>query len=170
MARRIRRRPVPRRRRRRRQPQKGGLLPLMALGLAAGLAYQKRKKKKLLKERAPPSSINQHAATSYEKKTNKQELAQKMGTTTQRGRGLLEAALTGIESGKSKNYKRMGPSVREVIIARRGKGSNRGNFKNGTYFSSRGACFGHRDGHERPKRVSCTRGGYGRSTLSNKTV
>ena len=34
----------------------------------------------------------------------------KWGTTTQRqwGRGLLEAALTGVELGKSKKYKRMG--------------------------------------------------------------
>ena len=77
MAGRTRRRSVPRRRR----PQKGGLLPLLALGgLAAGWGYQKGKKKNL----------------------------KKWGTTTQRGRGLLEAALMGAELGQSKKYKRMG--------------------------------------------------------------
>ena len=78
MARRQRRRSVPRTRRRQKG---GGLLPLLALGgLTAGWRYQKRRKKNL----------------------------KKWGTTTQRGQGLLEAALTGVELGRSKKYKRMG--------------------------------------------------------------
>ena len=111
MARRHRRRPIPRRGRRRR-PQKGGLLPLIALGLAAGLAYKKERKNYKKRARTLPRSINmprnvRRRRTRSKRQHRKRTWLKKWGTTMLRGRGVLEAALNGIELGKSKKYKRM---------------------------------------------------------------
>ena len=108
MARRLRRRPVPRRRRRRRQPQKGGLLPLMALGLAAGLAYQKRKKKKTIK-RARAPFLDPSTCCDVVRKENKQTGAgSKNGNHHATWMRSFGSRPDWHRIGKSKNYKRMG--------------------------------------------------------------
>ena len=85
----------------------------ISLGWPLGCATKKEGRKNYKKERLPLFSGSITMPPRRRKSTkprSKRTRLKTWGTTTQRqrGRGLLEAALTGIELGKSKKYKRMG--------------------------------------------------------------